>query len=137
MNACCSLQAQALCQFTTLPDHWLFHPQCLVGLFLYLWGMSINLQSDAILRKLRRQSSAYQIPRGGMFDLVSAPHYFGELVQWAGFSLANRLSLASVAFSLYTAANLIPRGVAHHAWYRRVFTDDYPKDRRAVIPFVW
>jgi 3-oxo-5-alpha-steroid 4-dehydrogenase 1 len=38
-----------------------------------------------------------------------------------------------LSFAIWTAANLIPRGVSHHAWYRRTFAD-YPANRRAVIP---
>ena len=36
---------------------------------------------------------------------------------------------------LYTAANLAPRALAHHAWYRERFPG-YPPRRRALIPFV-
>lgn len=98
--------------------------------------MRINQHSDAILRRLRSQSVSYQIPRGGMFEFVSAPHYLGEIMEWIGFAIANRFSLASVAFVIYTASNLIPRAVAHHHWYRRNFVDDYPPERRAIVPFV-
>jgi len=153
-----SLQAQSLCRFQSFPDKWSTHPQFFLGLALFVMGMGINLHSDATLRHLskakqqkrehqrqqKQQSSyssnnntGYQIPHGGFFEYVSAPHYFGEIVEWLGFAVMNQCSLASVAFVTFTAANLIPRGVAHHAWYRRTFADDYPKYRRAVIPFVW
>jgi hypothetical protein len=36
---------------------------------------------------------------------------------------------------VWTAANLIPRALGHHAWYRGHFAD-YPRARRAVIPFL-
>ena len=115
----------------------------------------MNLQSDAILRGLRQKTttsaptgkSHYKIPRGGMFDYVSAPHFLGEIIEWTGFALLNRGSLASVSFALFTAANLIPRAVAHHEWYRQTFgvsssnngDDDnrYPRGRKAIVPFVW
>jgi 3-oxo-5-alpha-steroid 4-dehydrogenase 1 len=33
-------------------------------------------------------------------------------------------------------ANLVPRAIATHRWYREKFPD-YPKDRKILIPFVW
>ncbi len=61
--------------------------------------------------------------------------YFGEIVEWAGFALACR-SLPAAAFAAFTFANLGPRGAAHHAWYIQRF-EDYPRRRRAVLPFLW
>jgi len=40
-----------------------------------------------------------------------------------------------LSFAGFTAANLVPRAIANHRWYRRQF-DDYPAERRAVVPFV-
>ena len=59
---------------------------------------------------------------------------FGEILQWFGFALAS-WSLAGLAFALYTAANLVPRALASHAWYRQQF-QEYPESRKAVIPFL-
>ncbi|MEO7015762.1 MAG: hypothetical protein ABI130_12305, partial [Leifsonia sp.] len=36
---------------------------------------------------------------------------------------------------VYTFANLAPRAMANHRWYRQTF-DDYPGSRKALIPFV-
>jgi hypothetical protein len=33
-------------------------------------------------------------------------------------------------------ANLVPRAIATHAWYREKFAD-YPPERRILVPFVW
>ena len=52
----------------------------------------------------------------------------------AGFALAS-WSLAGLSFVVMTAANLVPRALSHHRWYRTTF-DDYPPERRAIIPYV-
>lgn len=104
-------------------------------MLLFVIGFCVNLHSDAILRRLRTSSARYQIPYGGLFEYISAPHYLGEMVEWTGYALACN-SIASLAFLVYTAANLIPRGVAHHAWYQSSFPD-YPIQRKAIIPFLW
>jgi hypothetical protein len=44
-------------------------------------------------------------------------------------------SLPALSFAIWTAANLAPRALSHHAWYRARFAD-YPKQRRALIPFM-
>eukprot|EP00798_Chlamydomonas_sp_ICE-L_P012253 gene12253-15398_t len=42
------------------------------------------------------RTTFYQIPRGGMFELVSCPHYLGEVVIYAGLMLIMRGQLNSV-----------------------------------------
>ena len=54
------------------------------------------------------------------------------MLEWIGGAVMT-WSLSGLAFALYTFANLAPRALAHHRWYREKFPD-YPKDRRAVIP---
>ena len=44
-------------------------------------------------------------------------------------------SLPGLAFFVWTAANLVPRALAHHRDYRARFTH-YPAQRRALIPFL-
>ena len=65
---------------------------------------------------------------------MSCPNYLGEIVEWCGWALAT-WSPAGLAFAVYTAANLAPRAVSNHHWYLSHFPD-YPRERRALIPFV-
>lgn len=113
----------------------LLAPVPLAGLALFLGGLVVNRQADAALRELRRRSpSGYQVPHGGLHELVSCPNYLGEIVQWAGWALLTR-SLSGLAFFVFTTANLLPRALAHHRWYRRTFPD-YPEHRRALVPYL-
>eukprot|EP00569_Conticribra_weissflogii_P004578 CAMPEP_0171333162 /NCGR_PEP_ID=MMETSP0878-20121228/3849_1 /TAXON_ID=67004 /ORGANISM="Thalassiosira weissflogii, Strain CCMP1336" /LENGTH=348 /DNA_ID=CAMNT_0011834073 /DNA_START=66 /DNA_END=1109 /DNA_ORIENTATION=+ len=73
-------------------------------------------------------SKPYYIPHTPFFRYVSCPNFAGEILEWFGFAMASEFSYPSVAFLVYTAANLIPRGVAHLEWYLRKF-DNYPKER--------
>lgn len=118
------------------PTSWLMEPRFIIGAVIFLIGFGINVWSDAVLRGLRGPNDrGYSIPRGGLYELIACPNYFGELLEWLGFSLA-AWSLAGLAFAAYTAANLVPRARAHWRWYRETFPD-YPKTRRALIPWVW
>ncbi|MEM7005444.1 MAG: DUF1295 domain-containing protein [Pseudomonadota bacterium] len=119
-----------------LTDEWLSQPYFYVGIALFAFGMWLNLDSDAILRRLRKPGETdYKIPQGGGFRLVTSPNYLGEILEWAGFALAG-CTWAGAAFAFFTFANLAPRGASHHRWYLEKF-EDYPKGRKAVIPLLW
>lgn len=114
------------------PD-WLLHPAFIAGAACFIVGWAINQHSDAILMRLRRPGSGeYRIPHRGLFRWLSCPNYLGEMLEWIGWAIAT-WSLAGAAFALFTIANLLPRAIANHAWYKAQF-DDYPPARRAVIP---
>lgn len=107
-----------------------------VGVALFTLGFVTNVHSDQVLRTLRAPGEdGYRVPFGGGFRYVSAPNYLGEIVEWVGFALAAG-TLAAWAFAAFTFANLAPRALANHRWYRERFPD-YPGDRRALIPFLW
>uniref|UniRef100_A0A914LTI3 Steroid 5-alpha reductase C-terminal domain-containing protein n=1 Tax=Meloidogyne incognita TaxID=6306 RepID=A0A914LTI3_MELIC len=109
----------------------------LFGTFLFLSGMFINLRADFILRALRRPGEkCYKIPHGGMFKYVSCANFLGEIIEWIGYAIYAQ-STASLAFALFTAANTIPRAKLHHKWYLNKFGNNYPQDRKAVIPFIY
>lgn len=117
------------------PASWLIDFRFLAGVGLFVAGMYINLHSDGVLRALRgEEEQGYRIPRGGVFELVSCANYFGELLEWLGWACLT-WSPAGLTFAVWTAANLVPRAVAHHRWYRQTFPD-YPQRRKAIIPFL-
>jgi len=73
----------------------------IAGLLVFITGMIINLWADSVLLSLRRENEGYKIPRGGLFEYVSCPNYFGEIVEWLGWALMT-WSLAGFSFfSLY------------------------------------
>ena len=106
----------------------------LLGVPVFLAGFVINLHSDAVLRGLRNGGGDYAIPRGGLYRWVSCPNYLGECLEWLGFALCAS-TLAALAFFVFTVANLLPRALASHRWYRGRFAD-YPPERKALLPFV-
>jgi len=117
------------------PLSWLTDPRFLAGAALFLAGFVINIHSDHVLRSLRAPGeSDYKIPWGGLFRYVSCANYFGEIIEWVGWALAT-WSLPGLGFAVWTMANLVPRARSHHLWYRRTFSD-YPKNRKALIPFL-
>ena len=125
-----------LAEVGTYTEDWFGSWQFRLGLPLFVAGFAINFWADQKLMNLRRPGeTGYVIPRGGLFDLISAPNLFGEIVEWTGFAIL-AWNLPAASFALWTFANLVPRAVAHHRFYLQNFPD-YPKERKAVFPFLY
>ena len=116
-------------------NSWLSDPRFIIGLILFAIGMAINISSDNKLLSLRKGGKkGYFIPQGGLFKYVSSPNLFGEIIEWTGWAIMS-WCLPSMSFAIWTFANLVPRALDHHRWYKRRF-DDYPQERMAVFPFI-
>ena len=116
---------------------WLRDPRFIVGVIFFIIGYIINRHSDLVLRELRKpgEKPGYKIPFGGMFKYISSPNYFGEIIIWIGWGLMV-WNWAGLLFIFWTIANLLPRARSHHKWYLEEFPD-YPKERKAIIPFIF
>jgi protein-S-isoprenylcysteine O-methyltransferase Ste14 len=114
---------------------WLKSWQSIAGILIFLTGFIINKKADEKLRMLRNGSNGdYVIPKGWLFNYISSPHYFGEIIEWGGWALMT-WSLPGLVFFIFTFANLFPRSMASHRWYKEKFPE-YPVKRKAVIPYV-
>ncbi|XP_029103964.1 3-oxo-5-alpha-steroid 4-dehydrogenase 1 isoform X3 [Scleropages formosus] len=130
------MQARYLSHYAEYPADWVVNSQFISGSMLWLVGFLINLHSDHILRNLRKPGeTGYKVPVGGLFEYVSSANFFGEIIEWTGFALAGH-SVQSAAFAFFTLVVLTSRAGAHHRWYLEKF-EDYPKSRKAVIPFIY
>ena len=106
----------------------------ILGVCVFAIGFLINQITDTKLIALRKEKMGYQIPRKWLFEYISCPNHFGEIVEWIGFAIA-AWSLPALTFAIWTFCNLFPRALNHHEWYHENF-EDYPKNRKAVIPFI-
>jgi len=115
---------------------WVSSSQFILGLVLFFTGMLINWKADTILINLRKPGeTGYKIPNSFLFKYVSSPNLFGEIIEWTGFAIM-AWNLPAFTFMVWTLANLVPRAKNHHDWYHRNFAD-YPKERKAVFPFLY
>lgn len=122
--------------FAHYPDSWWSSFPFIAGTILFLLGMGINWRSDYHLIRLRSiHETGYRIPLAGLFRYVSSPNLAGEILEWSGYALLT-WSLPALAFLIWTCANLVPRALANHQWYRQQFPE-YPGERKALIPFIW
>ncbi|KAK9668847.1 hypothetical protein RND81_13G091000 [Saponaria officinalis] len=107
-----------------------------LGAVVFAVGMVMNVTADAVLVGLKKKGEGYKVPEGGVFEWVSCGNYLGEMVEWFGWGIMT-WSWAGFGFFFYTSAYLLPRARASHKWYLDKFKEDYPKHRKAVIPFLY
>lgn len=133
------LNGYYLATFSSTIDYgieWFHTLHFWIGASLFITGLVINWRSDNILIHLRKPGeTGYKIPQGFLFEFISSPNLFGEIIEWTGFAIM-AWNLPAFTFMIWTFANLVPRAKNHHDWYLRQFRD-YPKKRKAVFPFVF
>ena len=76
----------------------------------------------------------YYIPEGGLYDFISSPNYLGEIIEWSGWAIAT-WSMPGLLFALGAVGCIGVRAIHTHKWYINSFKD-YPKERKALIPFI-
>ncbi|KAI6029435.1 3-oxo-5-alpha-steroid 4-dehydrogenase-domain-containing protein [Pisolithus microcarpus] len=136
-----------------------------VGVFIWLAGFIGNILHDEILLNIRRNAKAkgkakreddpakkgaeyYAVPHGYLYKYISYPNYFCEWVEWTGFAIAAapfppltsptafmQHIHAPWVFLLAEILLMLPRAYKGHQWYLDKFAD-YPKERKAVVPFL-
>jgi steroid 5-alpha reductase family enzyme len=130
------LNGYFLANFETYTNDWFTSWNFYLGLTIFVFSFLANQISDNILIHLRKPGeTGYKIPNGFLFKYISCPNHLSELLQWTGFAIM-AWNYPATTFLIWTAANLIPRAIAHHKWYNTYF-EDYPKNRIALFPKLW
>lgn len=120
------------------PLSWFADPRFIAGTLMFAAGMFINLQSDNIIRHLRKPGdNKHYLPKGGMFRYVTSANYLGELMEWIGFAILT-WSWSGAVFALWTFANLCPRAARIYEHYKDEFGDELDTRRvKRMIPFIY
>ncbi|CAA7388118.1 unnamed protein product [Spirodela intermedia] len=106
------------------------------GAALFAVGICGNLYHHVLLCRLRKEGEGgYKIPRGGLFGLVTCPHYLFEIMVFAGIACASQ-TVYSFCVMAGTAFYLMGRSWATRKWYLSKF-EDYPREVKALIPFIF
>ncbi|GBF99251.1 polyprenol reductase-like [Raphidocelis subcapitata] len=112
------------------------------GAATFLLGNALQFASHLALARLagdaqrRSEKTAYRIPRGALFELVSCPHYLAEIIIYCGLALAAGGSANTLLMLVWVSVNLVLAAGATQAWYRARFKT-YPEKRRALVPYVY
>jgi 3-oxo-5-alpha-steroid 4-dehydrogenase 3 len=115
----------------------------LIIFIAFLFASYSQYKSHLILSELRIRRSqngkqvinySYSIPNGRLFDLVSCPNYFTEIViYFCIYSLSHFNNLWAILV-LWVLVNQTIAGLLTHEWYYSTFGDKYPKSRKAIFP---
>lgn len=122
----------------------------ILGSLVFLIGEIGNCICHIQLRKFRNEkrtsfisssASRHVLPHGLLFNYVSCPHYFFEILTWTGFFLAT-WTLPAVLFLLATIVTLVVYAGKKHKAYLQEFdgkdgNEIYPVNRKALIPFIY
>ena len=122
---------------SAVPLAWLY-----AGLIAYAslypfggWRLPGHEPLDFLLLPWPRYWTGFDLAANLLGYLPLGALLFGAVVRGGGRASAGLAvavaGSAGLSFAVYTAANLVPRALAHHRWYRATFPD-YPPARRAL-----
>ncbi|GJN24575.1 hypothetical protein PR202_gb12324 [Eleusine coracana subsp. coracana] len=111
------------------------------GVIVFTIGVAGNLYHHYLLSRLRASGTGggsdnkgYKIPTGGLFELVTCPHYLFEIIGFFGFTMISQ-TVYALAYASGTAMYLAGRSCATRRWYESKF-EDFPAKIKALVPFI-
>lgn len=116
-----------------------------IAIAVFVYASKIHHNTHSELAKLRRNKSghivttSYKMPQGGWFDKlgVSNPHYLAEIMIYVMIGVVLGMQNCTWwALTAYIVTNQIYRAYHTHQLYMYKF-EDYPKDRKMLIPFLF
>jgi 3-oxo-5-alpha-steroid 4-dehydrogenase 3 len=103
----------------------------------FLWAWHQQLAAHRTFAQLKvAHPTKHSVPHGGLFALVSCPHYTMEMVLYTVLMLVLGPGHSTCLLVwAWVIVNQAIAGLMSHRWYRATFRD-YPAGRRAVIPYL-
>lgn len=140
-TVCPILLSQTSSKFVTIDliDHLVTGRRALVFV-LFIYVSHYQHRCHVILANLRKDKSGRVIaeqhyaPSGGLFEYVSCPHFLTEVIIYLLIVVVQEFSSSywNLIFLLVLTTQVF-NAMSAHKWYKRKY-NDYPPDRRAIIP---
>ncbi|KAK3099428.1 hypothetical protein FSP39_004172 [Pinctada imbricata] len=113
-----------------------------LAVLLFIYASWKQNRLGIILAKLRKDKNGkvedvkHHIPNGNLFEYCSCPHFFMEILIYAAICTVFlwQHEVLNCVF-VFVLVNQTLSGLMSHKWYREKFPS-YPKNRRAVLPFI-
>ncbi|KAI1287062.1 Polyprenol reductase [Halotydeus destructor] len=121
------------------------HSHLLIGFLVYAIGSLIQFVTSVQLSRMRRKVRAdgteeiimrHTIPTGGLFEYISSPHYLAEMIIYTGLFIGCNLHKSMLPLTMFVVVNQTMAALMCHQWYQRTFGQSYPRERKAIIPFI-
>ncbi|XP_015596120.1 polyprenol reductase [Cephus cinctus] len=109
--------------------------------FVFLWSCYKQLRSNYILVALRKNekgvvvTKGYKVPHGELFEYISAPLQFTEILMYVSLDVILWKSRSYHYVFWWVLINQCECALTSHRWYQKTFKN-YPKNRKALIPLV-
>lgn len=149
---CCitSILAEAPSPFTSASpavdhrSHFLFNDiniRLIIGITIFLCAAYQQYLANVILVNLRKNEDGkimtykYKIPSGGLFDIISCPHMFCEVLIYMAICIILWGSRTWPYIFAWVLINQCECAMVNHWWYKSK-SETYPKVRRAIIPYI-
>lgn len=113
----------------------------IVGIVLFAYAWINQYKTAIILANLRKDSSGnvvtvqHKIAHGGLFKYLSSPHLTCEILIYISLWLILFNNYMFQYVLLWVVSNQVETALLNHWWYLKRFKN-YPKERKAVLPFV-
>lgn len=113
-----------------------FTPRCIISLIFFVLAFFFGAYYDFRASKNRYKApNAYKIIKGGLFEKVTAPNLFCELVLWISWCVMVKFDLGSITILVWQLPSLIGRAESYHRWSKKNLIK-YPENRKSIIPFI-
>lgn len=120
-------------------DHHHSSLNIIVGVIVFIIGQLVQFDSHKILASLRKTSDKidkHSIPSGHLFNSISCPNYFTEILIYIGLLIVTNFDASMFALTFWVMVNQFIAAKLSHVWYMNYFKDTYPQDRKAIIPYI-
>ncbi|KYQ51173.1 putative polyprenol reductase [Trachymyrmex zeteki] len=114
----------------------------LVCAFICLWASYVQLKTNFILARLRKNSHGdvvsykHKIPFDGLFKYIAGPLQLCEIIIYLMLSIIFWRASTFHYMTFWVISNQVECAYLSHQWYCKTFTN-YPKERKIIIPYIW
>jgi len=100
--------------------------------------MTLNFICHMRLKYMRpKGTNAFVIPHGGLFEYITCPNYFCEIMTWFGFNILTGFTPAGVAFNIVGAWQMYQWATQRRDKFRKMFGKQWPENRYVLFPFIY
>ncbi|XP_058789003.1 polyprenol reductase [Phymastichus coffea] len=109
---------------------------------IFILSTYLQLRTNIILSNLRKNEKGvvitkqHKIPRGELFEYITAPLQFTEIILYLCMSIILREGSTFHYVTLWTVANQVECSYLAHTWFLNKFKD-YPKSRKMIVPYIF
>lgn len=110
----------------------------IVGFPWFCVFMLLNFVCHMRLKYMRpKGTNAFVIPHGGLFEYITCPNYFCEIMTWVGFNILTGFTPAGVAFNIVGALQMLQWAKQRRTKYVKLFGKQWPSNRYVLFPFIY